>query len=153
VARLHRLIPSAVLAAALAAGMVTAAGAQSAGWFKAGDAPSTTTGTWSFIQTLPETNLIEQGLLYVRVTNGPCDGSPESFVVFEGQLKPSLDSSDNSYSAGLVPVGTNAQSTVGSQPNPPQAVVIPAPTGSVVRIDLVNVRPEITFSACFASAP
>jgi hypothetical protein len=92
-------------------------------------------------------NLLADGLTYVRVTSGHCDGSPEDFVVYEASLAPE-GGSGQVHVAQLEPIGRLATPLV--EPEGAYNVFLFGRgiySGFTVAID--GLTPDITFTACF----
>jgi hypothetical protein len=145
---LPRLAVSAFLFALLLLGGFGATGttAQESGWYDAGSGLTGENGQ-AFISGQVQFNPIDAGLTYARVTSGPCDGSPQEYVVYEVALMPE-GGSGQVYVGVLEPIGRLA---------PP--LRIPAGSydvflfgrgdqgGFTVVVD--SQTPSVTFTACF----
>jgi len=81
--------------------------ARGPGWYVAGTALTDNTGTFQFPDREVAQDLIAATLTYLRITNGPCDGSPSMFDVYEANLIQT--STSNVWSGDLVPVGSHAR--------------------------------------------
>jgi len=140
---IRRIVPLVGLLAGVLL-IVTTTVAQS--WFVAGDALVGDDGTWEFDQIVP-VDLIEEGLTYVRVTSGPCNGSPDTYVVYEANLTPP-PAGDDAWSGSLEPTGAKAE-PISRDADDPDVAVIQGGNTSTVRIMLPGQTPNITITACF----
>ena len=140
-----------VLALAMVvAGLVVASSisAQPTAWYNAGSELVGDDGTWDFSGRIQPVNLVQEGLTYLRVTNGPCNGSADTYAVYEVALMPP-PSGETAWFGVLQPIGTRASPLTGS-PTDPNAILIPgAIDTSTVSIELPNQQPNTTLTACF----
>jgi hypothetical protein len=123
-----------------------AALAQESGWFDAGSGLVGDDGRVFISAALPF-NLIDAGLTYARLTSGPCDGSPQDYVVYEVALAPE-GNSGGVYVGVLEPIGRLAAPLV--QPPGAYDVFLFArgdTSGFTVAAD--GLTPSVTFQACF----
>jgi hypothetical protein len=120
--------------------------AQESGWFDAGSGLVGDDGRLYISAALPF-NLIDAGLTYARVTSGPCDGSPEDYVVYEVALSPE-GNSGGVYVGVLEPIGRLATPLI--QPAGAYDVFLFArgdTSGFTAAAD--GLTPSVTFQACF----
>ena len=142
------LLFSAVGGTACRGGTGTTAAATPPGddWYVAGSALTDDAGTLSFTEREESENLVEEGLTYLRVTNGPCDGSPAEFYVYEGNLAPPADG-DRAWSGELAPVAGQA-TPLASTPNAPDAYLESSGIMSRLRVTAEGLPPDMAFQVC-----
>jgi hypothetical protein len=138
------LVPAVLIVAAAWAGGVSA---QTPAWFPAGDALSSDGGAWHYFNQRVETNLVEEGLTYLRVTSGPCDGSPNDYAVYEANLAPP-PVGETAWYGTLQPLAGMAQA-LRQMPGAPNAYIMPRGLQTEITVALDGVPPSTTFSACF----
>jgi hypothetical protein len=122
------------------------ASGQTTEWYVGGAGLTDNDGRLYISEQLDE-NLLADGLTYVRVTSGHCDGSPEDFVVYEASLAPESDSGQV-YVAPLEPIGRLA--TPLHEPAGAYNVFLfgrDEYSGFTVTLD--GLTPDVTFTACF----
>jgi hypothetical protein len=127
------------------AGIGNASG-QTTEWY-VGGAGLTDNGGRLYISEQLDENLLADGLTYVRVTSGHCNGSAEDYVVYEAALGPE-GQNGQVYVAQLDPIGRLA--TPLHEPNGVYNVFLfgrDEYSGFTVAID--GLTPDITFTACF----
>ena len=115
------------------------------GWYVAGMALTDNAGTLQFPDREVARDLVAATLTYLRITNGPCDGSPSMFDVYEANLVQT--STSGVWSGDLVPVGSHA---------PPFKLVPDVylqSNGIMSRIGVVaqGLAPVRSFSVCLRS--
>lgn len=116
-------------------------------WFPAGNALSSDGGSWHYFNQRIEVNLVQEGLTYLRVTSGPCDGSPNDFAIYESNLtRP--PAGETAWFGTLQPVTGLAQ-PLRQMPGAPNAYIIPSGLQTEITVALDGVPPSVTFSACF----
>jgi hypothetical protein len=133
-----------------AAGFATASTgyAEPSEWYSAGSALVGDDGTWNFSGRVQPVNLATEGLTYLRVTSGPCDGSTNTYYVYEVNLSPPA-AGDDAWFGMLQPVGRRAMALPENTPNP-NAILIPrSGLTSSVTIILPDQHPALTMTACF----
>ena len=137
------------LAALLTLLLVLAGGgtsAQEAGWYDAGSGLTADDGQLFSSAQLP-LNPIVAGLTYVRVTSGPCDGSPTDYVVYEVALMPE-GASGQVYVGNLEPIGRLAppiRQATGSY----DVFLFGRGDGGGFTVVVDGLTPAVSFTACF----
>ena len=126
----------------------TAAATPSGGneWYVAASALTDDAGTLSVAEREESENLVEEGLTYLRVTNGPCDGSPSAFSVYEANLTPPADG-DRAWSGELAPVAGRA-TPLASTPAAPDAYLESSGIMSRLRVTVEGLPPDMAFLVC-----
>lgn len=115
-------------------------------WRLLGSELSDDSGAWRFSERVIPLNLIAAGYAYLRVTSGPCAGSPDEFDTYETSLAaPTGD--DDAWFGTLQPVGRVATPLTNAADGP-NAYVVPKDIDSVVTIVMDGVGPSITFQVC-----
>ncbi|MGD9889771.1 MAG: hypothetical protein AB7N70_08550 [Dehalococcoidia bacterium] len=125
---------------------LASASGQATQW-SVGGAGLTDDGGRLYISEQLDENLLADGLTYVRVTSGHCNGSAEDYVVYEATLGPE-GQNGQVYVAQLEPIGLRA--TPLHEPNGVYNVFLfgrDEYSGFTVAID--GLTPDITFTACF----
>jgi len=121
--------------------------ASGAGWYLAGSALTDDAGTFNFPDREVPVKPAEEGLTHLRLTNGPCDGSPSDFYVYEANLTPPAQG-ERAWSGELAPVGGPA-TPLRSTPDAPNAYLESTGIASHVRVTAEGLPPDMSFAVCF----
>ncbi len=125
---------------------IGSASGQTTEWYVGGAGLTDDDGRLYISEQLDE-NLVADGLTYVRVTSGHCNGSAEDFVVYEASLGPE-GQNGQVLVAQLEPIGRLA--TPLREPAGVYNVFLFGRgeySGFTVAID--GLTPDVTFTACF----
>jgi hypothetical protein len=143
--RLMSLAAAFVLLLALSIGAGRLA-AQDSGWYDAGASLTDNKGQ-AFISARLAFNLIDAGLTYARVTSGPCNGSPQEYIVYEATLAPE-GASGQVYVGVLEPIGRLA-SPISTPPGSYDVFLFGRGAGGGFTVVVNDQTPSVTFTACF----